>query len=170
MTRIFTVLGALLACGTAWADGPIVRWDRIEGVSHDAVGTEVAGIASTTRGVTVGSGTAMFNLRTGFLFVQVKGIAYDRHYPANARPIGTYPGGLRMATIVCDSTGMFGTPVIVDTPAVQVTDGDLSYTGFVPVPLACSDRPDQIVLLIRIAGPGMQYGHFFAYGAAPAFQ
>ena len=82
---------------------------------------------------------------------------------ANDRPIGTYPDGLRMATIVCDSTR---TPAeIVDTPAANAIDGDWSYRGFIFVPASCRERPELIVLLVRLAGPGPRYGDFFAYGA-----
>jgi hypothetical protein len=153
-----------MAATAAWAGGPIVRWDRIEGNLQHAAGTiEVAGIPSSERGVTVKSGKAMFNVATGFLSVDVEGLAYDRHYPANDRPIGTYPGGLRMATIVCDSTR--ASAEIVDTPPDDVVDGDWSYRGFIFVPASCRERPELIVLLVRLAGAGPRYGDFLAYGA-----
>ena len=117
MKSILVCFAVLFVGGVAWAD-PIVRWDRIEGnVQHAAEnGIEVAGIPSSNRGVTITSGKAVFDLATGFLSFKVEGLSYDRHYPANDRPIGTYPGGLRMATIVCDSTR---TPEVVDSECEQ---------------------------------------------------
>ncbi len=70
-----------------------------------------------------------------------------------------------MVTIVCDSTGMYGTPEVVDTPSFRVLDGDASHRGFITVPAGCRERPEQIVLLLRIADPGPRYGQFLAYGA-----
>ena len=163
MKSILVCFAVLFVGGVAWAD-PIVRWDRIEGNLQDAAedAIEVAGIPSSERGVTITSGKAVFDLATGFLSFKVEGLSYDRHYPANDRPIGTYPGGLRMATIVCDSTR---TPEVVDSPPVSVVDGNLSYRGFIFVPASCRERPELIVLLLRLAGPGVRYGDFFAYGA-----
>jgi hypothetical protein len=173
MRRILFAVAAFLACAVAGATGPTIRWDRIEGVTKDAAGTEVAGIVASSRGVTVGSGKAMFNLETGFVSFEVKGIAYDRHYPETERPIGTYPDGDRMVTLVCDSSGIYGEPVVLDTAAFWVAGGNGSYRGFLPmpVPAVCRDRPDQIVLLLRIPlGPGSLSGVFLAYGAAPSVQ
>ena len=145
MNRILCGIAALLACGAAWGDGSIVRWDRIEGVTKDAAGTEVAGVYASSRGVTVGSGKAMVNFETGFVSFEVKGIAYDRHYPKTERPIGTYPDGPRMVTVVCDSSGIYGEPVVLDT--------------------------EPLVLLLRIPlGRGTLSGAFLAYGAAPSIQ
>ena len=171
-TILFAVAVALLAfTSPASADGPVIRWARIQGVTHEATGIEVAGIPTSSRGVTVGSGSAMLNLKSGFLSFDVTGISYDRHYPETGRPIGTYPSGARMVTIVCDSTGYFGPTEVVDSAPFPEVDGNATYRGFISVPQGCRDRPDQIVLLLRLpVGPGNLSGVFLAYGAARSIQ
>lgn len=173
MRRILfaVAVGLFAVTSPASADGPFIRWARIQGVTQDAVGMEIAGIPTSSRGVTVGSGSAMLNLKNGFLSFEVTGISYDRHYPATGRPIGTYPSGSRMVTIVCDSTGYFGPTEVADSPAFPEVDGNATYRGFISVPQGCRDRPDQIVLLLRHPiGPGTLSGVFLAYGAARSIQ
>jgi hypothetical protein len=164
MKSIIFLFVVLFVTSTAWAEGSIVRWDRIEGNLQHAADEpiEVAGILSSERGVTVTRGNAMLNLANGFLSVDVEGLSYDRHYPLNDRPIGTYPDGLRMATIVCDSTRA---PEVVDSPPIRAVNGDWSYVGFIEVPASCREMPQLIVLLLRLAGSGPGYGQFLAYGA-----
>ena len=73
-TLLAVALGLLTLAGSAWADSPIVRWNRIEGViGADLTEIRVGPIFASTRWRTTGSGSAMVNLQNGFLSFRVTG-------------------------------------------------------------------------------------------------
>jgi hypothetical protein len=167
MRRLFVAAALTLAAVStpALADGTIVRWDRVEGVvGADYMPVEVGPFAATGRWRTTGSGRVMLNLRTGFLSVRVTGISVANHY-TNA-PLGSpspiNPGNL-LATVVCNSTERYG-PITWADATVYASAGSLSWQGFVNLPTACMDNPDELVFLVRhLEGPPF-YGDFMLYG------
>ncbi len=173
MKQVLTGLVALLI-GTAggqsegtggWggALGPIVRWDRIEGtfVLPDGTAGTVGPLQGSAR-YRVAEGKATLNVESGVLNVRVEGLSWNLHYP-NA-PLGSGLSGSFMGTVVCDSTGRFGTTVWADTPVLEIEQGAASFAGVIDLPEACRDRPNEIVFLLRHAA-GPFFGMYVAYGA-----
>lgn len=156
-------VGLLTFAGSAWADGPIVRWDRVEGFGAVDWTQIHVGPIWASRGRTVGGGTVMLNLKTGFLSFSIRGMSNANQY-ANG-PLGAAAGGLWMGTVVCDSTERFGPFAFVDSEAILLKDGTGSFQGFVVLPEGCKQRPEEMVFLIRHANPGPLYGGFVAFGA-----
>jgi len=168
MRRMLVAAGLVLAVfSTAvMADGPIVRWDRVEGViGADYMPVAVGPILASGRWRSTGGGRVELNLKTGFLSVRVNGVSCANHY-ANC-PLGSQSAGGGIATVVCNSTERFGPITWVNTP--QVTNEELGsfvYRGFLDLPAACRDHPEDLVFLIR--HPETQppfYGSFMLYGA-----
>jgi hypothetical protein len=156
-----------LLAGSGLADeGPIITWDRVEGlVAADIVPVTVGPFVASPRWRSAGRGRVMLNLENGFLNFKVDGVSWANHY-SNA-PLGSpsaLPGATWLGTVVCDSTGRFGPVVWADTPVLEVTYGATRFEGFVALPDSCALRPDEIVFLLRHA-PGPQYGSFVLYGA-----
>lgn len=164
MRRMFVAAALTLAAlsSPVLADGMIVRWDRVEGV---VMPVEVGPFAWSGRERTTGSGRVILNLRTGFLSVQVTGISVANHY-ANA-PLGSpspiNPGNL-LATVVCNSTERYG-PITWADATVVAGAGSLKWEGFLNLPAACADNPEELVFLVRhLEGPPLN-GTFLLYGA-----
>jgi hypothetical protein len=156
-----------LFTGNAIADeGPLVVWDRVEGiVAADVVPVAVGPFVASPRWRSTGGGRVMLNLGNGFLSFWVDGVSWANHY-TNA-PLGSpsaLPGVSWLGTVVCDSTERFGAVVYVDTPVLDVSNGATRFEGFVQLPEACALRPSEIVFLVR-HGPGPQSGAFLLYGA-----
>lgn len=156
-----------LFAGSTFADeGPIVVWNRVEGiVAADVVPVTVGPFVASPRWRSSGAGRVMLNLGNGFLSFRVDGVAWANHY-VNA-PLGSptaLPGVSWLATVVCDSTGRFGPIEYVDTPVLDAANGAARFEGFVQLPEGCVMRPDEIVFLVR-HGSGSQVGMFLLYGA-----
>lgn len=181
MLLAFTA-GLLMFSGSAWADGPlggrpdgpIIRWDMIEGKHQDGVSIEVGGVLSSARSFVTAEGRALFNLRNGFISIQIRGLSHANHHPAGLsgpQPLGSYIGpvaSVKVGTIVCSSTGMGGlSPAVVDTAIFELKEGTGSYHGFVDVPDGCRQFPEDTVFLLRTppTAPVLP-GLFQAYGAA----
>jgi len=170
MRRLFCSLALCvfpLFAGSTFADeGPIVVWDRVEGiVAADVVPVTVGPFVASPRWRSAGDGRVMLNLGSGFLSLRVDGVSWANHY-TNA-PLGSptaLPGNTWLGTVVCDSTGRFGAVVYVDTPVLDAANGAAQFEGFVQLPEACALRPSEIVFLVR-HGPGSLYGTFLLYGA-----
>ena len=168
MRRMFAAAALVLAAFSApvLADVTTVRWDRVEGVvGADYMPVQVGPFAASGRWRTTGPGTVMLNLRTGFLSVRVTGISVANHYP-NA-PLGspTPPNkGNVILTVVCHSTERYG-PMTWADATVPGGVGSLNWQGFLNLPTACVDYPEELVFLVRhLEGPPF-YGAFMLYGA-----
>jgi len=168
MRRIFAAAALALAAlsSPVLADGTIVRWDRVEGViGADYMPVQVGPFAASTRWRTTGSGQVILNLRTGFLSVRVTGISVANHYD-NAplgSPTPTNVGNM-IVTVVCDSTERYG-PITWTDATVFASAGSLKWQGFLNLPTACVDNPEELVFLVRhVEGPPF-FGSFMLYGA-----
>jgi hypothetical protein len=176
---LITAAVALLAfTGSATADSLIIRWDSVAGKSQDGVVIDVAGILSSSRSFVTSGGRVTFNLNTGFIKIQVKGLSHGNHYPTGAsgpQPLGAYIGSLnntKIGTIVCNSTGMGGVaPGTVDTAVFVLNNGTGSYQGFVDVPDGCRQYPEDTVFLLRTPLDSVSLaGRFQAYGTDRTIQ
>jgi hypothetical protein len=157
--------------GTAWADPPIVRWDRVEGViGADLTEVSVGPILASGRWRSTGAGRVELNLKTGFLSVRVSGISCAKHY-GNC-PLGSMsPRGGGIATVVCNSTERLGPITWVNTPPVVSEAGSFVYRGFLDLPAACRDYPEDLVFLIRHPEDVPPFfGAFMLYGAERTIQ
>jgi hypothetical protein len=165
---LFAAATALLAFPlSAWAGPPIVRWDRVEGViGADLTQVQVGPFAASTRWRSTGSGRVMLNLGTGFLSLRITGVSWAQHYSNG--PLGSptpLPGGSLIGTVVCNSTERFGPITWVDTPVVAADSGSLTWQGFLDLPAACREYPQELVFLVRhLDGPPF-FGAFVLYGA-----
>ena len=172
MRRILLAFAASLACTPAWADGPIIKWDRFEGAHYQA--TENGCVGGPLSGVYIcpgrprssGPGQAVLNLYTGSLTFRVTGIANAAHYTNGVLGGPAAAGGKFIGTVVCHSTERFGTMQYVDTPPIMFMDGGGSFAGFVALPEGCKERPDETVFLVRHYNPGLGIdGLYVAFGA-----
>lgn len=170
MKRMLAALSALVVCAPAWADGPVIKWDRFEGVhfqSDDFANYKVCigDIICPARPRTGGQGNAILNLETGLLTFHVRGISNPAPY-TNGVLGGPAASGNFIGTVVCNSTERYGQMEYVDTPTLEFTDGGGSFTGLVALPDGCRDRPDETALLLRIYNPGKGTdGLYIAFGA-----
>jgi hypothetical protein len=157
-------LGLLAVTSAALAGDQIVRWDRLDGtLSVDPANSSVGPILAA-RARTVGGGSVIVNLNTGFVSFRVDGMSVGGQYFNG--PLGS-PGlqTLWMGTIVCDSTQRYGPMTWGNTPAVEFSEGNGAFQGFVTLPDGCAQRPDEMAFLVRHASAGPQYGLWTAYGA-----
>lgn len=170
MRKLLLALAALLAYSPAWADGPIIKWDRFEGVhfqTDDFVNYNVCigGVICPARPRTGGQGNAILNLGTGLLTFRVMGISNPAPYTNGVLGAPAAVGQF-IGTVVCNSTERFGSMEYVDTPPIGFIDGGGSFTGFLAVPEGCIARPDETVFLVRIFNPGAGTdGLYVAFGA-----
>ena len=166
MRRLLLALAALLPCVPALADGPIIKWDRFEGV-HFQEEACIGGVICPGRPRTSGPGQAILNLKTGHLTFRVTGISNAAPY-SNGVLGGPAAGpGTFVGTVVCNSTQRYGFMEYVDTPPVWFVDGGGSFTGFVALPSGCKDRPEETAFLVRRYAPDIPAidGTYVAYGA-----
>ena len=176
MMRVLWVFAATLACGAAWADGPMIRWDRMEASflqadQNGCVGGEASGVYICPGRVrTAGGGRVMLNLNTGFLSFKVEGLSNAGHFTNG--PLGTMAARADfIGTVVCDSTERFGLMQSVDTNPIVLVEGSGSFQGFVNVPEGCRQRPAETVFLVRHYNPGAGIdGLYVAYGAGRRIQ
>jgi len=171
------VVGLLTFASSAWAEGPIVRWDRIEGVlpPHDGpvmvIGDQENKIESHPTMWTADKGRAMVNLETGFVSFQVVGLVFSDTWTTNA--IGSSGNLAVMGTVVCNA-GTLPSPwniAFADTAEVVMESGTASFSGFVAIPPMCLDRPDRIAFLIRRpANVAKCPNCFIAFGAGRTLQ
>jgi hypothetical protein len=175
MKRLFLgiVLGSLgLFASVATADGPMVRWNRVEGfVATDIVPSSIGPFTVSPRWRSTGGGRVMLDLGNGFISVRIEGVSWANHY-SNA-PLGS-PAPLAnvdvIGTVVCNSTSRFGALAYVDTPIIPDNVGSLAYEGFLELPAECATSPDELVFLVRQAGTGPLAGTVLLYGAGRTIQ
>jgi hypothetical protein len=162
------LLSAVVAPGLATTSaqapdevGGRVKWRRIVGIvqPEGIVGRRLGGVpcevgvncvAGTPAPWTVTSGAAEVDLHSGDVAFNVSGLvlAGDPSFTN----LGT-PGIVSMVkgTLVCNDTAP-GDAELVDTPSVALSArGNTTFRGRVDLPVSCSNEPDDIVFLIRIA-------------------
>lgn len=164
---LFATATALLAFSVPADAGPrLVRWDRVEGViGADYMPVQVGPFAASGRWRTTGSGRAILDLGTGFLSVNVTGISVANHYDNGPLGSPTPPSaGTVILTVVCNSTERFG-PITWADATVSGGVGSLSWQGFLNLPTACADHPEELVFLVRHREGPPHYGAFMLYGA-----
>jgi len=161
-----------LFVNVAAADGPMVRWDRVEGfVATDLASYTIGPWVVSPRWRSTGGGRVMLNLETGFISIRIAGVSWANHY-GNA-PIGSptpLPGVQVKGTVACDSTTRYGDFSYVDTPLLAAMEGDLFFEGWLDLPAACRERPAELIFLVRQAGPGGQAETILLYGAGRTIQ
>jgi len=132
-----------------------VRWETIIGIIQ-AVNV-VAGVAGGGQPWSTLGGNASVNLDNGKVDFEVRGLVL-----AGGNAIGT-PATITQVkgTLVCDTNGSAGGPVLVDTPLVTLSEeGDARFHGSVgALPAACTAEPD-MAFLVRIGA-----GRWIANGA-----
>jgi hypothetical protein len=162
----------------ARADDSRVMWKRIVGLvtPGEIVGAPAPG-APCDVGVdcvegalapwTAAGGTAEVDFEAGTARFVVNGlvIAGDPSF-AN---LGTTSIVTRVkGTLVCNDSEP-GLPELVDTESVRLgTNGNATFSGEIDLPSSCTDEPDDIVFLIRIAsarGPVPLVDRWIAFGA-----
>lgn len=164
--KVLFAVAALLACGSVWADGPIIKWDRLEGVHFQAADYGCIGdVICPGRPRTSGPGQAILNLRNGSLTFRVTGISNAASYPNGVLGGPAASGGTFIGTVVCHSTQRYGLMEYVDTPPIWFLNGDGSFAGFVAVPNGCKERPEETVFLIRHYSSVGGGGLYIAFGA-----
>jgi len=132
-----------------------VRWETIIGIIQ--AGNVVAGVAGGGQPWSTLGGNASVNLDNGKVDFEVRGLVL-----AGGNAIGT-PATITQVkgTLVCDTNGSAGGPVLVDTPLVTLSEeGDARFHGSVgALPAACTAEPD-MAFLVRIGA-----GRWIANGA-----
>ena len=132
-----------------------VRWQTIIGIIQ--AGNVVAGVTGGGQPWSTLGGNASVNLTNGKIDFEVRGLVL-----AGGNAIGT-PATITQVkgTLVCDTDGSAGGPVLVDTPLVALSEeGDARFHGSVgALPAACTTEPD-MAFLVRIGA-----GRWIANGA-----
>jgi hypothetical protein len=146
---IATAASLLAFTGSAWADGPVIRWDGLAGImgSGSNINGNVGDIAPSGPAEVAIGGRVMLNLKTGFIAINVEGLSFARQFAAQ-HVLGSPIDEPKTGTIVCAS---WSQPFPVDTEEFAVTDGNGSYRGFVdPASLElCGAYPAETVFLLR---------------------
>jgi hypothetical protein len=142
-------------------DGAKVQWKRIVGIIEagslvgrppfdDDCDVGVDCVAGAMAAWTVTNGNAEVDLARGEVKFVVNGLvlASDPSFTNLGTPgIVTRVKG----TLVCNDSGP-GSPELVDTDAVRLSvHGNATFQGPVDLPASCTDEPEDIVFLIRIA-------------------
>lgn len=164
MRRLLAALAVLVVCAPAWAGGPLIKWDRFEGVhfqDDNVYPVCIGGELCPGRPRTSGPGRAILNLETGLLTFGVTGISNAAPYSNGVLGGPAASNGYFLGTVVCNSTERYGDMEYVDTPPIWFVDGAGSFTGLVAVPDGCREQPDETVFLLR----RVQDGTYIAYGA-----
>jgi len=175
----FLVIAVLIAGPvlpvTGFADGamnrgPVVSWDRIEGtiVLPDETPMQVGPyFVASGRFRVGGEGSVVLYTGGGYLFMRVKGLSWGDHY--NNGPLGAGFSGIFVGTVICDSIPEeTATYQSVDTPKIELNQGNGYFFGILDLPQACRDEPEKIVFLLRhdpdLANQNLA-GKFVAFGA-----
>lgn len=151
----------------AAADGPVIRWERVEGfVATDVISYSIGPFMVSPRWRSTTGGRVMLNLENGFISIRISGVSWANHYQ-NA-PIGSpapLPGVQVKGTVGCNSTGRYGEFTYVDTPNLAISEGDLYFEGVLDLPAECTAYPGELIFLVRQADGGGQAGTVLLYGA-----
>jgi hypothetical protein len=142
-------------------DGTKVIWKRIVGIiePEGIVGRPLGGadcnvgvdcVAGSLVPWTVTNGSAKVDLDQGEVKFRVRGLVVAGD-PSFAN-IGTPSVVTKVkGTLVCNDTAP-GVPELVDTKAVRLSArGNATFRGSLDLPESCTDEPEDIVFLIRIA-------------------
>lgn len=165
--------GLLVFAGSAAAQTTIVRWDAIVGVRTPNLPAQQFTVAGIPAGCCVWSegGRVTLNLMTGQVAIDARDVsrAFASGPAAMGAPVG--PGRERKGMFVCDARGIFGQTTVVGTESFTLDDnGSVNYRGFISVPLACREHPEETVFLLGTLGPNPAPDDlpaaYFAFGAA----
>jgi len=165
--------GLLAFAASAAAQTTIVRWDAIVGIRTPNLPAQQFTVAGIPPGCCVWSegGRVTLNLRTGHVAIDARDIsrAIATGPSAMGAPVG--PGRDRKAMFVCDARGIFGQTTVVATESFTLDEtGSVNYRGFVSVPFACVEHPEETAFLMGTLGPDPAPDDlpaaYFAFGAA----
>jgi hypothetical protein len=160
----------LLALSSGAALAQEVIWERIIGIHQtgDLVGVGKGQVTGGAPWETT-DGDAQVYLKAGKIRFEVDGLvlAVGSAGALHGLDIGTPVGVTKVkGTLVCDVSGKKGDSVLVDTPAVTLSEqGDAQFQGTLgPLPAVCSSEPE-IAFLIRIVAPKAFENRWIAAGA-----
>ena len=160
-------VGLLTFTGSAWAGGPIVRWDQVVGNTGnegDSPNLIVAGIPASPRWYFVSEGRVMLNLETGFVSIKIDGFSDAYHIPGLDHVLGTSIAASARGLIVCNSSERYGTPSQIPTDEFVFADGDVSYSGVLALTEDCRQHPEDLVFLLQLKRGDGTYGAWHAFG------
>jgi hypothetical protein len=160
-------VGLLTFTGSAWAGGPIVRWDHVVGnigTESDSPNLMVAGISPSPRWFSMSGGRVMLNLESGFVSIKIDGISGANHRPGSASVLGTTIASAARGLVVCNSSERYGTPTVILTDEFVVDDGDVSYSGVLALTEDCRQNPEDLVFLLQLKRGDGTYGWWHAFG------
>lgn len=134
-----------LMVGLAFAESPIVSWERVEGIApHPSslpAGGAIAGIQPVAFPWSVTSGRVRLNTQTNRLAFYVNGLSMGGSIGIGTTGAVTAVKG----TIICTTTFS-----ISDTGSVQLSqDGDAYFRGELSAPVNCD--PSNLIFLLRVA-------------------
>ena len=158
------VAAVLCSAGYSHAASPVVRWERIEGISPNPAGQVLNGISPVAFPWSTTRGNALFNTNNGSLQFHVEGLSMGAS-PTPVARIGTTGAVAEVkGTIMCHQSGEF-----VDSDPVELSaDGDAMFSGQLTSIPSC--EPDDLIFLLRIAAvvPGAPpiANLWLAHGAA----
>lgn len=139
------IVAASVSSASVYAGSPLVRWERIEGISPNATGQVFNGISPVTFPWSTTRGGALLNLHNGKLNFHLEGLSMGAS-PTPFALIGTTGVVTEIkGTIMCHQSGEF-----VDSDAVELSDeGDAQFSGQLTSVPYC--EPGDLIFLIRIA-------------------
>jgi len=145
--------------GLAVAAGPIVTWQRVEGIDphpNSATAGAIAGIQPVAFPWSVTRGRVRLNTATNVLTFYVAGLSMG-----GSIGIGTTgPVTAVKGTIVCTTTF-----VVSDTDSVEMSeDGNVSFSGQLSPAVDCD--PSRMIFLLRVAGGIPQIQNFWLASGA----
>ena len=161
-------VGLLTFTGSAWAGGPIVRWDQVvgnTGSEGDSINLIVAGIPASQNWFFVSGGRVMLNLKSGFVSIKIDGISVANHRPGTANVLGSSLASSAKGLIVCNSSERYGTPTGIPTDEFVFDDGDVSYSGVLALTEDCRQHPEDLVFLLQLKRLNGTYSAWHAFGA-----
>jgi hypothetical protein len=153
-----------------------VKWERIVGIIEPGgiVGVDRCNggdcVVGTPAPWTARSGSAEVDLDNGRVEFKVRGLVVAGD-PSFANLGTTSVITMVKGTLLCNDTANDTTDVaqLVDTDAVPLSaQGNAYFQGRVDLPASCTEEPDDIVFLIRIADAGdfpFLVDRYLAFGA-----
>jgi hypothetical protein len=160
----------LVTSSTVWADGPSIRWERIEGIVPSNF-SMVGGVPGILSPWTTNRGRAHVNLDTGRIKFDVDGLVLGGS-PFPTGVIGT-PGAVTAVRgiLICNhSAGAAATKVPTDSVPLS-SQGNADFQGTVTLPTECTSEPSDMAFLIQVTDASLPgpIGFWIAHGAVRKF-